>query len=257
MELLVFIICLLASIIGSICGIGGGVIIKPLLDSMQIMSVSQLSFLSGCTVLCMSAYSVLSSVRKDSTPTETRTVLPLAVGASIGGVIGKSVFKAISGGSAVAGVAQSSCMMVLLIGTFFYKLYEKRIRTYKVESRLLSVLIGLLLGIFSSFLGIGGGPFNMVILSFFFSQDIKTAAKHSLIMILLSQLAGLCYSLITRSAPEISLLMLIVMAVGGICGGVVGRLVNRKISAENVHRLFLIIILVIIGICIYNITCFV
>ena len=61
MEILFFVVCFLASIVGAICGIGGGVIIKPLLDALKILDVSQISFLSGCTVLSMSAYSVIKS----------------------------------------------------------------------------------------------------------------------------------------------------------------------------------------------------
>ena len=49
-----FIISLLASVAGAICGIGGGVIIKPTLDLFHLDSVSTISFLSGCTVLAMS-----------------------------------------------------------------------------------------------------------------------------------------------------------------------------------------------------------
>ncbi|MBQ2105458.1 MAG: sulfite exporter TauE/SafE family protein, partial [Lachnospiraceae bacterium] len=56
---LVFAICFLASVIGAICGIGGGVIIKPALDAFGIMDVSTISFLSGCTVLSMTTYSVI------------------------------------------------------------------------------------------------------------------------------------------------------------------------------------------------------
>ena len=37
----------LASIAGAICGIGGGVIIKPVLDLFGLDSVSTISFLSG------------------------------------------------------------------------------------------------------------------------------------------------------------------------------------------------------------------
>ena len=55
--ILVFLICFFASIVGAICGIGGGVIIKPVLDAFGIMSVSAISFLSGCTVLSMTTYS--------------------------------------------------------------------------------------------------------------------------------------------------------------------------------------------------------
>ena len=58
MEIMVLAIAFGASVVGAICGIGGGVIIKPLLDSFGIASVSEISFLSGCTVLSMSCYSV-------------------------------------------------------------------------------------------------------------------------------------------------------------------------------------------------------
>ena len=47
MILFVFAVCFCASTIGGICGIGGGVVIKPLLDATGVMSVSTVSFLSG------------------------------------------------------------------------------------------------------------------------------------------------------------------------------------------------------------------
>ena len=42
-----------ASIIGAICGIGGGVIIKPTLDAFGLLEVSANNFWSGWTVLAM------------------------------------------------------------------------------------------------------------------------------------------------------------------------------------------------------------
>ena len=41
--ILFFLICFFASVIGAICGIGGGVIIKPVLDAFQMMDVSTIS----------------------------------------------------------------------------------------------------------------------------------------------------------------------------------------------------------------------
>ena len=38
-----------ACVVGAICGIGGGVIIEPVLDSFGLLNVSTISFLSGCT----------------------------------------------------------------------------------------------------------------------------------------------------------------------------------------------------------------
>ena len=52
--LLFFVVSFFASIVGAICGIGGGVIIKPVLDMLHFETVSPISFLSGCTVLSMS-----------------------------------------------------------------------------------------------------------------------------------------------------------------------------------------------------------
>ena len=60
-QLICILVSFLASVIGSICGIGGGVIIKPVLDAWNLYSVSTISFISGCIVLSMSAYSVLEA----------------------------------------------------------------------------------------------------------------------------------------------------------------------------------------------------
>ena len=87
--LLVFLICFFASVVGAICGIGGGVIIKPALDAFGIMEVATISFLSGCTVLSMTTYSVIKSRRSGSSAFDKKTGLPLAIGAAVGGVVGK------------------------------------------------------------------------------------------------------------------------------------------------------------------------
>ena len=61
LVLIFFIVSLFASSIGAVFGIGGGVIIKPILDSLNIMEVTKISFLSSCTVLSMSLYTFINS----------------------------------------------------------------------------------------------------------------------------------------------------------------------------------------------------
>lgn len=78
-----------ASVVGAICGMGGGIIIKPVLDASGSLSVSTISFLSGCTVLAMTGYSVLKSKLSGKSEIETRTATPLAIGAAFGGLFGK------------------------------------------------------------------------------------------------------------------------------------------------------------------------
>ena len=67
-----------ASVVGAICGIGGGVLIKPLLDAFGILSVASISFLSGCTVLSMSCYSVVKAKKSGDSLVDMKTGTPLA-----------------------------------------------------------------------------------------------------------------------------------------------------------------------------------
>ena len=250
-----FLICFGASIIGAICGIGGGVIIKPVLDTFHIMDVAAISFLSGCTVLSMTTYSVAKSKLSRESHIDQKTGLPLALGAAFGGLAGKWLFSyvsALSPDKNKVGAVQAFCLMVITAGTVIYTLYKNRITTKKVASPVVCVLIGLALGIMSSFLGIGGGPINLVVLFFFFSMNTKTAAENSLYIIFFSQLTSLISTILTGSVPEIDLLTLVVIVIGGIVGGICGRALNKKISEKTVDKLFIGLMVIIILICIYN-----
>ncbi|MBR5867800.1 MAG: sulfite exporter TauE/SafE family protein [Clostridia bacterium] len=250
--LLYFLICIGATTLGAISGIGGGVIIKPVMDAVANMSVSSISFLSGCTVLGMSVVSVLRG-RGGDVKLDPRKGTWMALGGAVGGVFGKWVFDAIRtafGNDSLVGVIQSGIMVLLTLGVLVYVLNKDKIRTLQVERGPICLVIGLGLGIASSFLGIGGGPINLVVLYYFFSMNTKTAALHSLYVILFSQTASFLTTVVGGKVPEFDPLVLAVMVVGGILGGFVGRWVSRKMSGSQVDRLFrgmLILIAVISG----------
>lgn len=257
MALALFFITLLTSIIGSICGIGGGVITKPVLDAMNIMTVSAISFLSGCTVLAMAVVSVGKGIRNKQVHIDRRTIPALGVGAAVGGVVGKLVFHAVqhaAGNEHLVGMVQAALLALITILTFSYMRAQKkgRIRTLHLSHICSSAVIGLALGIFSSFLGIGGGPINLAVLSFFFSMDAKEAAGNSLCIILLSQAASLLQAFATASVPAIDPLFLCAMIAGGIIGGFAGQSINKKLSPAQVGKLFSGLLLLVTGISIYN-----
>lgn len=256
LAVFLFLMCFLASVVGAICGIGGGVIIKPLVDSFGLLTIAQASFLSGCTVLAMSSYSTISMVIKKDKGLKVKTALPLGVGAAIGGVVGKIVFNIISDGSNKVAIIQSSLLLVLTIMIFVYAIFKNKIHTLQVKNILVFIIIGLLLGIMSSFLGIGGGPINLVVLSFFFSMNTKTSAKNSLCIILISQIASLIYSVCFGKVPQFEWYILVVMVVGGVLGGIVGRFIDKKINERAVNILYLILNAIIILICVFNIVKF-
>ncbi len=260
MQFLFFLISFGASIIGAICGIGGGVIIKPALDAFQLLDVAAISFLSGCTVLSMSAISVFRSKHGgQKSLIDLRTGTPLAIGAAIGGILGKELFQQVAGlfpDPNKVGAVQSICLLVITVGTLIYTLYKNNISTHQMDGTIICTAIGLVLGVMSSFLGIGGGPINLVVLSYFFSMDTKTAAQNSLYVILFSQLTSLASTLLTGQLPQFSLFLLLLMVAGGFAGGICGGRINRMIDAKAVDRLFIGLMVVIIGICIYNTICY-
>ncbi len=255
-SLLFFLVSFLASVAGAICGIGGGVIIKPVLDLSALASVSTISFLSGCTVLSMSCYSVSRNLLSGESKVELKTGTPMAVGAAAGGVAGKQLFsavKAMFSAPNTVGAVQAACLALVTAATLVYTVYKSRIRTHSVSHPAACLLIGLILGILSSFLGIGGGPINLVVLYFFFGMDTKTAAQNSLYIILFSQIASLITTLATHTVPEFDWPALILMVCGGIGGGIAGRAINKKLDNAAVEKLFIALMAVIILISVYNV----
>lgn len=245
-----------ASVVGAICGIGGGVLIKPILDAFGVLSVASISFLSGCTVLSMSCYSVLKARLSKESLVDLKTGTPLAIGAAIGGVTGKMMFQYLSDmftNKDQVGAIQAVCLLIITLGTMIYTLKKEQIKTLHVQNPLVCIAIGLVLGICSSFLGIGGGPINLVVLFYFFSMDTKTAAQNSLYIILFSQITSLVNTLITRTVPEFEVGLLILMVGGGILGGAAGRIVNKRMDVNMVNKLFIGLMAVIMLICAYNI----
>jgi len=263
--LIIVLISFLASVIGAVCGIGGGVIIKPVLDAMGIIPVDAISFLSGCTVLSMSAISVIKILRKSKKKPEesvsgkgfdSRVATALAIGGMLGGLLGKSIYQSMlsrMAGANVIGAVQAAVLLVVTIGTLMYTLWKERIRTLQITSSAICVLIGALLGMMSAFLGIGGGPINLVVLFFFFSMRTKQAAVYSLYIIIFSQLSSLINSIVSQNVPEFHPAVLILMVLCGIAGGLAGARINGKIKEAAVDKLFTILMVAIILINIYNI----
>lgn len=249
------VVSFLASVAGAICGIGGGVVIKPVLDMFGWASISAISFLSGCTVLSMSCYTVGKSVIAGEKTVDLKLGTPLAVGAALGGAAGKQLFhliKSMSANPNMVGGIQSACLAFITALTLIYSLNKSKIKTRQVASAAVCVIIGLILGILSSFLGIGGGPINLVFLYYFFRMETKIAAANSLYIILFSQITSLVTTLITRTVPEFPPITLVFMVIGGILGGMAGRAVNKKIDSHAVERLFLYLMGAIILISIGN-----
>lgn len=250
-----FFISLFSSIMGAISGIGGGVIIKPVLDSFSPFGAGTISFLSGCTVLSMTTVTLARS-RKLEVQLNHRTAVILAAGSVLGGAGGKALFDLVKNSfphGKVIGISQSLLLALLTLFVFFFTLWKEKIRP-RHKSRLSFILCtGFLLGCLSSFLGIGGGPINLAVLYFFFSMDSKTAALNSLFIIFFSQITSLIFTAARGNIPPFDPLVLSLMIAGGISGGLAGSTLSKRMSHRGVDKLFMAVMGIIILICCYNI----
>ena len=259
MYLLIALISLFAAGIGAICGFGGGVIIQPLLSTFDIFDVAQVSFLSSVTVLSMTTYSVVRSRVRGGSRVDGKIGLAVAAGASIGGLLGRQLFVYAIARKATenyVGAIQAIILLILTVGTVIYTLNMKRIKSYQVTNIAASIITGIVLGAISAFLGIGGGPINLIVLFFIFSMNTKTAVETSLYIIFFSQVTNISTIVITNDVPDFTWGVLIIMMACGILGGIVGRKVNEKISTRNVERLFIAVMICLSLVNAYNVVQF-
>ncbi len=254
---IIIMVCFLSSVVGAICGIGGGVIIKPVLDATGILAVTTGSFLSGCTVLSMSVVSMYKNMRaKHDFVFDKAFATMIAAGGVAGGISGKALYEMVLrrlSDTSHVGAVQAAVLLVITIGTLLYTINKKNIKTKKLSNNPVIFLIGIVLGIMSSFLSIGGGPINLVVLFYFFSMTSKQAAMYSIYIIMFSQISSLFVTVVRGKTPVFELPTLLLMIGCGILGGLVGSKINKKIDNRTVDHLFIGLMAIIIVINIFNI----
>lgn len=250
-----FIVGFIASIIGAISGLGGGIIIKPVLDAVTELDASVINFLSTCAVFTMSCSAVTKHI-KYKTKFEKPTTVLLGIGAILGGLIGTEIFEFIVdfiNKDRFIKLIQNGLLLSLLVIILVYINLPNK-KQFHIKNRIFTVLLGYTLGMISSFLGIGGGPINITALTLFFSMNLKSASVNSIILILFSQASKIITLLISKSIPsglEISMLLYIIPA--AILGGIFGTTVNKKINKSNLIIAYNSVMLFVIMTCLWNI----
>ncbi|MFB1081581.1 sulfite exporter TauE/SafE family protein [Jeotgalibacillus sp. JSM ZJ347] len=253
--ILYFAIALIASILGAVAGLGGGVIIKPVLDLFGDFNLQTIGVLSAATVLSMASVSLIK-MRGKEIKIDKKISTILAGGSILGGITGKSVFNMIVislGISTITAILQSSILAILLSFIFIYFNRKQHMKSYTIINKLMMFAVGFLLGFLSAFLGIGGGPLNVAVLCLLFSMSVKNAGINSIFIIFFSQLSALLLIAFTSGFEEYDLSMLFYMILGGILGGIIGSNIVIKLSETKVEKIFNFSVLFIIFINLYNI----
>lgn len=242
MYILYFLIAFIATLIGSIIGMGGGIIIKPILDNISSYPVDQINFLTSCTVLAMAIVTTSINSKNKLKPFSCDSSF-IIIGSIIGGYLGESSFDMLLmylDNSEIVTKVQASILVIILVLVI---VVNKVKFNFSIEKTGLNLIIsGLLMGIISSFLGIGGGPINMAILLLGFNFPIKKAAMYSTVTILFTQISGLITLMLTVGISKFDKSMLIVMVPAAIIGGILGSKLTKFFSNTIISFIFTIVI---------------
>ncbi len=253
-TVLYVIVILLATTLGSFVGLGGGVVIKPILDFIGAETRAQVDFLSCVSVLTMSVISTGKHL-KNKVEFDKNIIYYIAFGSVGGGFLGNYCINLLGNINIKENIIRSIQAFVLCLLLSFVCFYIRKQKfSFHLKNRVLIFITGLSLGFIASFLGIGGGPINVAFLTLFFSMSVKESAVYSVAIIFFSQLSKLmtvfAMNGISDYAHQWKTLIFILPA--SVVGGLSGAAMNRKFDDSVIRKVFIAVIVLIIILNVYN-----
>lgn len=247
------VVILIATTLGAFVGLGGGVIIKPVLDFIGAEPRMQVDFLSSMAVFTMSVVSTGKAV-KNKVGFKKDIIAFISIGSIAGGFLGSRCMDLLGSFAAQENIRciQAFTLAVLLSAVSIY--VSKQRFSFQIKNGAAILLVGLLLGFMASFLGIGGGPINVAVLTLFFSMNVKESAVYSVAIIFFSQLSKLitifASSGIEPYAHQWKTLIFILPA--AVIGGILGSKFNRKFDDSVIRKVFVAVMILLVLLNIYN-----
>lgn len=253
LALVYSLVILVATTLGAFVGLGGGVIIKPVLDFIGQEPRMQVDFLSSVAVFTMSIVSTGKAIR-NKVNFKKDIVIFMAAGSIAGGFLGSYGMDLLEKHFVNINMRciQAFVLATLLISVCIY--VSKQRFSFHIKNPVAIFMVGLSLGFLASFLGIGGGPINVAVLTLFFSMNVKESAVYSVAVIFFSQLSKLITIFVTTGIePYIhqwkTLLFILPAA---ILGGITGSKFNRKFDDKIIRKIFVAVMFLLVVLNIYN-----
>lgn len=225
-----------AGVLGSIIGVGGGIVIVPVLTLLGVPpTVTSSSSL-------FAAFS--NSVASTASYAKQRRI-DYRVGIKLGLM---SVPGAVLGAVVSAGVTPSvfKILFALVLFASCYYMFAKRnleSKKFSISRRLMiaSAAISFSAGILSSFFGIGGGIIFVPLMIIGLGLLVKNATATSQLILFFSSASGMiAHSLMGHADFEYALLL----SVGAFVGGLLGARLSVDIKENSIRLLICAVILV-------------
>lgn len=252
MEYIYGITVLLATTLGAIAGIGGGVIIKPIFDIFKFHDTATISFYSSLIVLSMSAISIIKLIKK-GVKFKRNIIIYISFGSIIGGFLGENLLNTYISSMSFSkdlSYLQNELLLISLVLILLYTIFNSRFKTFRIENNILIFIVGLVLGIISVFLGIGGGPLNILLLTLFFSYDQRESACYSIGIIFFAQISKILTIIFRGDFYKYEISILPILCLLAVIGGYIGAHFNRSLKLSSIKKIYISTLIGLVLVCI-------
>ncbi|WP_136608469.1 sulfite exporter TauE/SafE family protein [Paenibacillus dokdonensis] len=260
-SLQILLIAILAGIVGSVLGLGGGIIVTPALTLLFGVSIEHAIGASIISVIATSSGSAIAYIRDRITNLrvgmflEIATTIGAITGAFIGGLIAPNllyiifglllIYSAINMIKKKKGDQQELVEMhpaaakLKLGGSYYDKAIQQQI-PYNVGNVYggFSVMYGA--GVISGLLGIGSGSFKVMAMDVFMKLPLKvsTATSNFMMGVTAAASAGV-YLLRGDIDPHIAG----PVALGVLAGATIGAQIMQRMKSKTIRKLFIPVLL--------------
>lgn len=255
MILIYGIICFIATFIGSIVGIGGGFLTKPLFDLLNYHDIQTISILAMFSILTAALMSCFRR-REEIKALDKNIILLLVVGSFVGGQLGSTFLDYVLNvkqvnAHLIHNIQSVGIISILLLSIYMRFIYKSD--SLDVNNRVIIFCLVIFFACLSSFLTIGGGILNIVILTVLMNIDQKTCSHYSIIAIVATQFSILIRTILFENIFDFDAEFIPMIIFTSLMGGLIGTQVLKLIDTKYVTNMFLLVLLCSLFINIINI----
>lgn len=214
-----------SAFLGLSTGLGSSTLLRPLLDAVSPVSFASLATL--CTIATLGA-ALISAFFALSQPLALHQdeLILLAAGAALGGVIGDLIdarFIAMISRETALLLHNALLFALVALPAVYFHTLSRTIRPLAI-TRLASLPVALIVGIFSSFLAFGAEPLSLMLYFLLFDADNDESAAAALTITLFSMTGKLITLLIRQRFRLPDAGILIWLLPGAVAGALLAML---------------------------------
>ena len=259
------ILSMIAGLIGSIFGLGGGIIVVPVLTVLYDMPTVEAAAISLVAIVAISSTSASTLIR--NRVSNVRIGLRLEVAAAAGAIVGAAIALYVE-----SWVLATAFALVLIYSAVYMFLKPERQadkgspddefvyhdeRTnedvpYNAENVGTGMIGFVAAGITSALTGVGGGTIKIPVMNVHMRMPIKAATATSSYVIGLTAFSGAIIFLLTGVLTEIVQTAAIVV-IGAFAGSLIGLKILPRINAQGLRRYFSVLLIFLACVMLLNV----